>query len=150
MHNGKTAPTCLTLQVTDLKGPWLLFPVPSLFKTHCCSQEKQTKPNNRQSVCSLKKGSLGTVLSPPASFRNQPISPGAVPRCGCAGGQRSPSPTHPDTRALGREHTRPHNSNLCSPETSAESSPSSREEASVFRLVCHTQRNDSLVPSTSW
>lgn len=140
MHREKTAPTCLTLQVTELKGPWLLFPVSSLLKTHCCSQEIQTKPNNRQSVCSLKKGSPDTVLGPAASFRTQPVSAGAVPRCGCAGGRRGPGPTRPDPVPLAGKAPR---GDLCSPETKQKVHSHPRK-ASVFRLVC-THRGMTLL-----
>lgn len=129
MHRGKTAPTCLTLQVTELKGPWLLFPVPSLLKIHCCS--KEYKPNQTKGRVSAHSRKVPqTVLSPPASFRNQPVSAGAVPCCGCAGGRRSPSPAPPDPLA-----GKAPRGDLCSPETKQKVHSHPRK-ASVFRLVC--------------
>lgn len=62
---------CITLQVRELKGHWLLFPLSSLFKPHRCSQEK-TKQNPVGRVCSLKKDSLGTVVSI-SSFLEKPV-----------------------------------------------------------------------------
>lgn len=134
MHREKTAPTCPTLQVTELKGPWLLFPVPSLLKTHCCSQETQTKPNQttgRVSAHSRKVPQTQcSALQRPSE--TSPFQRVLYRAAGVLAGDAAPALHVPTPVPMAGKAPRGH---LCSPETKQKVHSHPRK-ASVFRLVC--------------